>query len=426
MTGLVSGIFSLGIVSVVLTIEARLVSRELDQAIVNAMQDIKNGAAPRLGPNTRFFASGIEGFSAPAGIRELAPGFSEYLENGDAYYVLTKEQNGHRYQVVQDQDDFETRERVLYGVVAGGFVLSIALAWILGALIARRVISPVTELAAAVGNLRKNRDEATELATNYPCDEVGDLARTFDVTIKELHASLAREKLFTGDISHELRTPLMIISSSCELLDTYVNDPKSRVQVARIAEASKGIGHLVELLMLLAREKSNRASTVAQETLEQVALKVTSQRSSEIEMKGLALTLQTEGAPKCRFTEIALRTVLDNLLRNAIHYTDRGTLRLTLTATGFTIEDTGIGIPTAEHQKILEPFARGSQARGEGTGLGLSLVKRICVSQGWQLGISDLDSGGTRFSVDLLPSQPPSGNGHEYDLLIGESFSPRP
>jgi len=231
---------------------------------------------------------------------------------------------------------------------------------------------------------------------------VGDLARAFDATINELHDSLAREKLFTADISHELRTPLMVISSACELLDAVVSDPENKSQINQIAEAGREIRDLVESLMFLARDKSNGTSTISQETLEQAILKVTARRAAEIEAKNLTLTLQIDGVPESSFKDIALRAVIDNLLRNAIHYTDQGAIRLTLTSSGFSIEDSGIGIPVGEHQKILEPFARGSQARGEGFGLGLSLVKRICASEGWALNIADLSAGGTKFSVALV------------------------
>ncbi|MEE4462117.1 ATP-binding protein, partial [Azotobacter chroococcum] len=89
------------------------------------------------------------------------------------------------------------------------------------------------------------------------------------------------------------------------------------------------------------------------------------------------------------------------LLRNALHYTENGTVRLILENGGFRVEDSGAGIPADQRERIFQPFVRGEQARGEGLGLGLSLVKRICAHQGWQVRVSNLESGGSCFRVRL-------------------------
>lgn len=89
-----------------------------------------------------------------------------------------------------------------------------------------------------------------------------------------------------------------------------------------------------------------------------------------------------------------------NLLRNALHYTERGSVRLILERGAFRIEDSGAGIPAEQHERIFQPFVRGAQARGEGLGLGLSLVKRICAKQGWSVSLQS-EPGDTRFRVAL-------------------------
>lgn len=404
ITTVVSGAFSASIVSIVLMVEQHLVSKDLDHTISTVLQDIQNGQVPKLGSDTRFYASNLPAFKAPDELNRLDEGFSEFIDNGDAFYVFTKEINGNRYQVVQDQTEFETRERVIYSVVVGGFLLSIALAWVLGTLIARRVMLPVTRLALAVNEHRKKLAEAPALSPDYPPDEVGDLARAIDATIAELRGALDRERLFTSDISHELRTPLMIISSSCELLAAQLNEERPQAHVRRIAEAVREMQGLVETLMLLAREKSSDARTVPRSTLEEVAKEVMARRQPEIQAKGLAFEFTSTSASSSLYPVTALRTVLDNLIRNAIHYTERGTIRMVLSESGLTIEDSGIGIPADEHLAIFGTFARGTQARGEGLGLGLSLVRRICASENWSIRIESVETGGTKFSVLLSGS----------------------
>jgi signal transduction histidine kinase len=88
-------------------------------------------------------------------------------------------------------------------------------------------------------------------------------------------------------------------------------------------------------------------------------------------------------------------------LRNALHYTEQGTVRLILDNGGFRVEDSGVGIPLGQQEQMFQPFVRGAQARGEGSGLGLSLVKRICAHQGWTVQVHDLPPQGSVFEVSL-------------------------
>ena len=92
---------------------------------------------------------------------------------------------------------------------------------------------------------------------------------------------------------------------------------------------------------------------------------------------------------------------MSNLLRNALHYTESGWVRLTLEDGGFRVEDSGVGIPEDQHEPMFQPFVRGPLTRGEGLGLGLSLVKRICAHQGWQIRVSSPATGGSCFQVRL-------------------------
>lgn len=96
-----------------------------------------------------------------------------------------------------------------------------------------------------------------------------------------------------------------------------------------------------------------------------------------------------------------LYAVMGNLLRNALHYTETGFIRLTLREGGFMVEDSGVGIPEEKREAMFQPFVRGTEQRGEGLGLGLSLVQRICENQGWSVSLDTMEPNGCRFSVDM-------------------------
>ena len=292
MTLVVSGAFALSIVTIVHRVEEHLVSRELDSK-VNAIlnEDLPLGRLPRLDAGTRFFASGMPGLEAPPLFASLDAGFHEVTDGEEAYYVYTRETGSHRYQLVQDQNEFEMREDALYKVVFGGFLLSIACAWILGGAMARRVMAPVTRLATQVRQIDMAKPDLPVLASGYSSDEIGHLAAAFDDALGQVHETLERERLFTNDVSHELRTPLMVIASSCELLQAGRLDTRERAQVERIAQAAAEMKDLVQALLVLARicnEKDKGKAPPAPEcTLASVAHELHLRWEPEISAKGL-------------------------------------------------------------------------------------------------------------------------------------------
>jgi signal transduction histidine kinase len=306
--------------------------------------------------------------------------------------------------LLQDQSDFEERERVLFAVVLVGFVLSLALAVFLGWVLARRVMAPVVRLARQVRHRDQLLGLAPPLAPDYAADEVGELAVAFDATLGRLRQALTRERLFTSDVSHELRTPLMVLATSCELLlENPALDQRGRTQVERINRASEEMRELVQTFLMLARAQREDNGMAPRLTLGQVAENLLGVWRAPIESKGLALIFEPGQPLDTPYNATFLTAVMGNLLRNALHYTDQGFIRVSLTATGFVVEDSGVGIPEEKREAMFEPFVRGNEKRGEGLGLGLSLVQRICENQGWTVSLSTMEPNGCRFEVELNP-----------------------
>ena len=127
------------------------------------------------------------------------------------------------------------------------------------------------------------------------------------------------------------------------------------------------------------------------------------------------LTLRAEIAPdipKIRSDSIYMRRMLDNLIGNALKFTPAGgTVTVQMEQEDaqviIRVSDTGIGIPLEEQERIFERFyqVNGSTRRHYGgVGLGLSLVKRICAHQGWQVGVVPRQPQGSCFQVRLHDS----------------------
>ncbi|MCY1400578.1 Adaptive-response sensory-kinase SasA [compost metagenome] len=404
MTAAVGGLFSVGIVGVVHVVEERLISRDLGGELVRIIrEDLASGRGPRLDPGMRFFVSdGFGIYAMPPALSRLDDGFHEVFDGELSFHALVRTVGGRRYVLLQDQSDFEAREQVLYAAVVSGYILSLTLAALLGWLLSRKVMEPVSRLARQVRHRDQLLEVAPPLAPDYANDEVGELAAAFDYAMGRLQDVLTREKLFTSDVSHELRTPLMVIASSCELLaEEPTLGPRARAQLARMTGACEEMRDLVQTFLLLARTNRAELDMAPRAGLRQVADEMVEQWRGPIEAKGLAMLYTPEQVPEGEFNAPFLRSVMGNLLRNAMHYTESGSIRLRLSGSGFVVEDTGQGIPEDQRELVFQPFVRGQSPRGEGLGLGLSLVKRICASEGWTVNLHQVEPHGCRFEVRL-------------------------
>ncbi|OAB53606.1 sensor histidine kinase [Pseudomonas thivervalensis] len=404
MSALVAGAFAMGIVATVHLVEEKLISAGLGGDLQRLLlMDSVSDWNHRPEPDQLFYFSGGPGdFELPKDLRHLERGFHEVFREQLSYHAMVEIVDGRHYVLLQDQSDFEERERVLFAVVLVGFVLSLALAVFLGWVLARRVMAPVVRLARQVRHRDQLLGLAPPLAPDYAADEVGELAVAFDATLGRLRQALTRERLFTSDVSHELRTPLMVLATSCELLlENPALDPRGRTQVERINRASEEMRELVQTFLMLARAEREDNGMSPRLTLGQVAENLLGVWRAPIESKGLTLIFEPGQTADTLYNATFLTAVMGNLLRNALHYTDQGFIRLSLTSTGFVVEDSGVGIPEEKREAMFEPFVRGNEKRGEGLGLGLSLVQRICENRGWTVSLSTMEPNGCHFEVEL-------------------------
>ncbi|MDR0378615.1 MAG: HAMP domain-containing histidine kinase [Candidatus Accumulibacter sp.] len=410
MTFVVSGAFSLGLKYVMEEVEAELISKTLGGRLGAFVVDhVPKGEMPGTERGLRFFVQGdprLKTDDIPPEFQDARPGFNEI---GD-YWVVVREQGGRRYMLAQDQREYEDYEQAVFAALLAGFVLTVAGAWGLGSLMARRILSPVNRLAEQVRHLDAASSLSAPLAQDYADDEVGQVAEAFDHTMARLAKALERERLFTSDVSHELRTPLMVVTTSCELLDTADLPANAREKIARIARVAHEMQNLVATFLTLARPEdgaSGQRTAEAGVTLAAAAEEERLRWLPGIHAKGLAFEMVEEEVDTGRYHAAFLSTVIGNLLRNALYYTNQGHIRLVLEEGGFRVEDSGAGVPEAEKTRVFQPFTRGEQKRGEGMGLGLSLVQRICAHQGWRIELRARPGGGSVFRVSFrLQKQP--------------------
>lgn len=408
LTLVVSILFSLAVKQAITYSEDFLTESSLQLRLDTIIAERKAGRPVDLDRDMKLFITGRQGTDTlPDWLADVAPGFQQKAKKRHEYHVLVRDKDGTRYVLVQNQKEFERFEEVITYFLVLAVLLSVLLAWGLGRLVSRRVIAPVSRLAGQVRHREQLLPLAPPLASDYPPDEVGRLAAAFDATLDKLRQALQRERLFTSDVSHELRTPLMVIESSCELmLAQGLSDARQETAIRRMLASCVEMRELVATFLELARAPESQSLGDGGETsLQGIAEELLGRFRSEAEARGLALSMDVEDADTAHYPAPLLRAVLSNLLRNAIHYTDKGFVCLVLRSGGFSVIDSGAGIPPEKRDTVFQPFVRGDTTRGDGLGLGLglSLVQRICQRQGWRIRLDEHKDGGCEFRVEFFP-----------------------
>jgi two-component system, OmpR family, phosphate regulon sensor histidine kinase PhoR len=220
---------------------------------------------------------------------------------------------------------------------------------------------------------------------------------------------------FVANVSHELRTPLTSLRGYAEtLLDGGLDDAEHRESFVRvIRDQAVRLEALAEDLLSLAElERPGARPRREPLDLRDLAAGQVAAFAARAQAAGLKLELVPgESAPVSADRRL-LEQVLANLLDNALKYTDRGSVRVTVTRAddrvACEVADTGAGIPEADQPRIFERFYRVDKARARekgGTGLGLSIVKHIVTLHGGEVRLSSRPGEGSTFRFEI-PAAP--------------------
>jgi signal transduction histidine kinase len=401
LTGVVSGLFAIALMATIDYVEESLSTTELQRDFARVIEDYKKGEDLRLDEGTSFFTADP---ALPDYLRSVATGYTEIVLEDRAFFVYRVREGETSYFLIKDETAFEQGETLLQRAVLGSFFLSVMVSFVLGLFMAKQVIAPVRKLTSQVADRENAREGLPALSSEYADDEVGALARAFDATITRLHQALQRETLFTSDVSHELRTPLMVINSSCDVLIARKGlDEYTRQRIDSISRSANEIKGLVEAFLALARGGDSHPEMATLNSIVESEFQTWKQLAAK---KGNRLLLQEESEDKeqmeQKYPSILLRTVLGNLIRNAIHHTTGGEIVLVLRTGGFDLRDTGSGIAAEEREQVFKPYYRGTASHRDGIGLGLSLVQRICEREEWTVRLEENQPSGCCFRVNLV------------------------
>jgi len=294
-------------------------------------------------------------------------------------------------------------------VVAGAAALAFAI------VLARIIARPIAQLDDAIRRLGRAEFERPIEVTG-PRD-LASLGERLDWLRRRLTELEAEKNRFLQHLSHDLKTPLTALREGTELLIDQVAGPlapSQRQVVAILRENSIKLQGMIEDLLDYQRSLHS-AATLDAEPIPLEPLLRSSVQAHRLAAAAKGQRLVVEVAPATVWADASkLRSIVDNLLGNAIKFTPSGgVVTLLAQERGGEVEidviDTGPGVPVEEREAIFDAFFRGragASGRAEGTGLGLAIARDFVKAHGGRIEVVPGSTGG-HFRV-LLPLRPAS------------------
>jgi two-component system sensor histidine kinase QseC len=318
--------------------------------------------------------------------------------------------------VARDTASLDAEMAVLTWLLSLGTGGTLAVSFLLGALIVRQGLKPLDTLATRIAAIRQD-DLSARVAVDPLPAELSPVVQRLNDLLQRLEEAFGRERAFTSDAAHELRTPLAGLRSTIEVA---LARPRDRAEYCdALSECLTIVQHMQTLtghLLALARMES-RHTTVVPESVPLAELVETAWRPLADTVTRRALTLSIGIAPtaSCTANRALLLMALTELATNAAEYTEDGG-RIDVTAVevpgavDLQVANTGCRLAPQDAPHVFERFWRGDESRsqtGLHAGLGLMLVRQAVSAIGGS--VAARINNGT-FSVRLwLPSQPSDG-----------------
>jgi len=295
-------------------------------------------------------------------------------------------------------------------VLVLGLSLLILLAVLGGYVLVTRALQPVDRIIKTAERI-SSHNLNQRLPVPATGDELQRLSLALNNMIRRLDEGFQHTQRFLADASHELRTPLTILQSELEaVLERLESRPELQEFAASALEEVERLRRIVEGLFALSRLDAGEAlEQHAPFDLGELAASTTEQMALLAEDKNISVTCHTAPDVIVDGDRARLKQVTVNLLDNAIKYTPPGgAIEVHVLARDgqalLEVRDNGIGMPSAALPQVFDRFFRVDPARSRelgGAGLGLSIVKSICLAHRGCVHVQSTEGSGSRFIVEL-------------------------
>lgn len=331
-------------------------------------------------------------------------------------YLATNPKELQFFELSKDKEDFYALIATIRWIIYSGMFISIGIVIIVGFVLARSISEPILKLNESALNIADgNTYKAVDVQRN---DEIGTLANSINkmaAHLSEDNERLAalnlRQRQFFGDITHEVRNPLQALLTGFDMLELDLPVEKkamtmemARAQVSRIRQLFDDLGTLARL--------DEDPNFIQKEEIDLVPVlkNLTGIYSPLAKEKGLTITLTAPDNIAVIADKRKIEQVMDNLISNAVKYTQSGKIEIEVTeveaankdrkGVQVAVSDTGLGIDMHHLSHLFERFYRTDKARSRdlgGTGLGLSIVKSILELHQSTINVESEVGKGSRF-----------------------------
>ena len=361
-------------------------------------------------PRTRnlrgYLSNSQTDVSLPAEMKPLEPGLYPKMEisgRDTPVPVYVRDFDGNRLYLIFEGANIDRLVGV-FGLIPMSILLILIYtsSWIAYKL-TWRAASPVLSLAR---NLRNTEPDNLSLnvSTKEFSGDTKELAEALEEYGKRIDTFVDRERQFTADISHELRTPMTIIDGAAQFLEAEKDiSAKGIERVKMIRRACRDMNDFSSAFFLLAREQqtnSDTSETNVNDLIEKQIIKF----GALIDPKQVSLCIDTQHELIVDTHKRALEIIIGNILGNAIKYTEKCSIKITVKNNQVIVSDTGIGIPEELLPKLFERHVRGRGLNQAGEGIGLAIVKRLCDQFHWNISIKNKTNAGIEVTLTKVNS----------------------
>ncbi|WP_236898386.1 sensor histidine kinase [Clostridium beijerinckii] len=313
------------------------------------------------------------------------------------------------FQIVKDMKSEHYFMIMVFGLMAIADSIGVIASIIVGYIVSKKMLKPINYITKTAENISINNLKERINITG-PDDELKRLASTFNKMIDRLQDSFNRQIQFVSDASHELRTPIAVIQGYANLLDRWGKNDKEALEksIYAIKLEANSMASLVESLLFLAKGDSGTQVMEKKEISINKLIEEVIDESNVIEKDHEILSDRNDiGEITADYGMI--KQMLRIFVSNSIKFTPKGgkikiDSEVHKEFVKITVNDTGIGIPKDEINNIFERFYIVDKSRSKesaGSGIGLSIAKRIVDMHKGTIDVESEEGKGTRVIVTL-------------------------
>ncbi len=336
-------------------------------------------------------------------------GYDRFTYDGMLWRVFSEQHNGLLVEVAQSERDREELAATAALRAVSPFLVLLPLIGIAVWILVGRGLAPLSLLTSGI-QIRRADDLSPLPADDVPL-EVLPLTHALNDLLARLGEAFSAQRAFVADAAHELRTPLAALTLQLQLAERAGSDSARREALTEVRAGLQRATHVVEQLLTLARNEPGSESRAFQPVnLAALVRTVTAKHVVLADSKHIDMgVVRADDGAVVQGDEVALASLLSNLVENALRYTPLGGRVDIETGTGpngcwVTVADNGPGIPDEEKERVFDRFYRQLGTRESGSGLGLAIIRSIAQRHGAQVHLLDNPGGGLLVRVSFPAS----------------------